>query len=234
MFVLLLALASPPAAAPAPTLSVGDTWTYDRVYERGSAGFDERRVDLRIDRVGAETMVVGIKPSGAPRDFEDHLSGLDWSQRRLLNGQQTVTGRPFAFPMFVGKTWTAEFTDPTVRGRQTSTHTKTSYRVAGLEDVTTPAGVFHAYKVVAEGTLEAQMSAAAGGVSGVTATPSGATTVTHVDRSGPTTAHATTYEELFYDPKVKYFVKTVEEQYDSNNVRVSRMTQTLQGFKVAP
>ena len=150
-----------------------------------------------------------------------------------MDGQQTVTGRPFAFPMSVGKTWTADFVDPTVHGRQTSTHVRTSYRVAGLEDVTTPAGVFHAYKVVAEGTLEAQLSAASTGVGGVTTTPSGATTVTHVDRSGPTTLHATTYEEFFYDPRVKYFVKSLEEQYDSNNVRVSRMTQKLKSFKVA-
>ena len=136
--------------------------------------------------------------------------------------------------MFVGKTWTADYVDPIPHGRQTSAHFKTTYRVTGLEDVTTPAGAFHAYKIVAEGAGEGQMMAATGGVAGVSSDATGASTVTHVDRSGPRTVHVTTYDEFFYDPRAKYFVKSVEEQYDSNNVRTSRMTQTLQAFKVAP
>ena len=96
---LVFAMAlTPSGAAPAPTFAVGDAWTYDRVFERGSAGFDDRRVDLRIDRLGIETMVVGIKPSGATRDFEDHITGLDWSQRRLIDGQRRSPAVRSRFP----------------------------------------------------------------------------------------------------------------------------------------
>ena len=194
----------------------------------------ERRVDLRIDRIGVDTMVIGIKPTGATRDFEDHIGGLDWSLRRLIDGQQTVTGRPFSFPLTVGKTWTADFIDPTTHGRQISAHHRNRYRVTGMEDVTTPAGTFHAYKIVVEGEIEAQFAAAASGVAAVTSTPTGATTVTHTDKSGPTTAHGTEYGELYYDPKVKYFVKTVEDEFNSENVRTSHNTQVLQSYTVAP
>ncbi len=220
--------------APAPNLSVGDTWTYDRVFETGAQGFVERRVDLRIDRIGVDTMVIGIKPSGATRAFEDHIGGLDWSLRRLIDGQQTVTGRPMSFPLSVGKTWTADYLDPSTHGRQLSAHFKTRYRVTGMEDVTVPAGTFHAYKIVAEGEIEARMAPMAAGVAAVTATPDGATTVTHTDKSGPSVVHATSYEEIFYDPKVKYFVKTVEDQFNSENVRTSHRTDVLQSYAVKP
>ena len=68
----------------------------------------------------------------------------------------------------------------------------------------------------------------------VTSTPTGATTVTHTDKSGPTTAHGTEYGELYYSPKVQYFVKTVEDEFNSENVRTSHNVQTLQSYTVAP
>ena len=235
MFLHALALAAVAVeGAPSPNVGVGDTWTYDRTAERGPQGFNDQRLDLRIERVGADTMVVGVKPMGSPRDFEDNIVGLDWSKRRLVDGRQTVTGRPLTFPMTIGKTWSTDYVDPTPHGRQLSAHFTTRYRVVGMEDVTTPAGSFHAYKVVGEGGIEAQFAPAAGAVSAVTATPTGATTVTHLDKAAASVEHATTYEEFFYDPKVKYFVKSVEEQYNKENVRTSRITQTLQAYTVKP
>ena len=31
-------------------------------------------------------MVVGVKPDGAPVNYQDHIVGLDWSQRLLADG----------------------------------------------------------------------------------------------------------------------------------------------------
>ena len=48
--------------------------------------------------------------------------GLDLSQRRLLDGQETVTGQPYPFPLIAGESWTVDYTNPNRSGRQTSAH----------------------------------------------------------------------------------------------------------------
>lgn len=123
--VTVAATASEPVAAPA--FKTGDRWVFDQTIERDTQGFNQQRLDMKITRTGTETMIVGIKRDGSPAAYEDHLIGADWSLRRGIDGQHAATARPFSFPMKVGQTWTIDYTDPVVRGAQTSNHVRRTY-----------------------------------------------------------------------------------------------------------
>lgn len=227
------ALAADPASVPAPAVQPGDTWVYDRTHEQGTNGFSQQRIDLTIDRIDSETMLVGLKVDGAPSAFMDHITGLDWSQRRMVEGRETVTGRPFFFPLKIGSTWTADYVQPRPQGVQTSAHFHTTYKVVGWEDVSVPAGTFHALKIEGNGAAEGQISTPASAVGGAVVTPSGGTTVAHTERAHSSVIHVITYSAFYYVPEIKYYVKCVEEQYNGDNVRTMRDTDTLVSFKAA-
>ena len=216
-----------------PAFKAGDTWVFDQTDEHGQTGFQQRRVDLAIERLDDETMMLGIKLDGAPTAFEDHLVGTDWSQRRVVDGQETTTTRPFSFPMAVGQTWTIDYVDTTRRGPQTSDHVHRTYKVVGWEDVTVPAGTFHALKVEARGVDKGTIEVAASAASAAVAGSGGATTMSHTQRGGAGTLTRATYAEFYYVPALKNYAKSIEEQYDTDNVRVSRETRLLVSFKLA-
>jgi len=226
-------LACAQEVVPAPALQVGDAWVFDRTFEKGANGFSQRRVDLKVDRISADTMLVGLKLDGAPTAFMDHMIGSDWSQTRLVDGKQTLSGRPFAFPLSVGKTWVVDFFDTNPHGLQKTTREHTLYKVIGWESVTVPAGTFRALKIEGDGTLQAEMAPSATVVNAAGASPSDGTAITQVKRLPARTVTVTRHEELYYAPQVKYWVKHVEEQYDSENVRTKRDTDTLVSFTPA-
>jgi len=231
MMILALAASSADPAVTAPTLSTGDSWVYDRRTQRGTTGFVDNRVELRIDRVDADQMLVGIKPEGAPGDFEDHITGLDWSIRRMIEGKQTVTARPFAFPLAVGKNWTTDYMDGQPHGNQQSIRSHVTYRVVGWEDVTVPAGRFHAIKVEANGETEVALAHVA---SQTIVSAPGAAAISSSAGSGPTTVDQTFHNILYYSPEVRYFVKTIREDYNANDVLIQRETEELVSFTPPP
>lgn len=225
------ALAQDAGPVPAPALKVGDAWVFDEVNERGTTGFNQRRLDFLVERLDGETMAIGVKPDGAPTNYEDHIVGADWSQRRMVDGHNMVTTRPFEFPMKIGQKWTVDYVDPLRRGNQLSAHIHRTYTVAGWQDVTVPAGSFHAIKVVADGVDEAQVEVPAMAGTASVAGSGGATSVAHAQRGGVGKVVRGTHAELYYVPSVKYLVRSIEEQYNADNVRVSRMTLNLVSFK---
>lgn len=214
----------------APAFKVGDSWVFDDVIEKGPTSFGEARLDFVIERLGDGTMTLGIKRDGAPAAFEDHIVGTDWSQRRLVDGQETVTTRPFEFPMSVGRRWTVDFVDRTRRGSQLSAHIRRTYSVIGWEDVVVPAGRFHALKVEAQGVDEGTIEVPNSAGSGVIASASGSTSISHAQRGGIGKLVRVTHSEFYYVPSIKNYVKSVEEQYSTDNVRISRQTRTLASF----
>jgi hypothetical protein len=216
----------------APDLVAGDSWVYDDTHERGTTGYSQQRVDLAIQRVGNDTMIVGIKPDGAPINFENHIVGLDWSNRLIVDGKEIITGRPLAFPLTKGKTWVSESKDSEQRGRQTYTHWRRSYKVIGWEDVKVPAGTFHALKIQSESTGDAWVAPITTMTNAVAATAGDSTSISHTHASRATLVHVIEYSDFYYAPEVKYFVKTVDEQYNSDNVMTGRNTRALVSYKV--
>jgi hypothetical protein len=233
MIVPLAALASVPTSIAAPDLKPGDSWVFDRSTERGTSGFSDQHVNLKIEHVGVDTMVVGVKPDGSPNDFEDHVVGSDWSQRRIIDGKQTATAQPLAFPLEVGKTWTNAFVDSKHYGTQVSAEHQTTHKVTGWEDVTTPAGTFHAIRIESDDKVKAQFIAANAAVGGAVATADGATIIARTNNAGPHTEYAEILSTFYYVPEIKYWVKSVEDAYNSDNVRTRRQTNMLISFKPA-
>ncbi len=238
MTVAAVFLAGPALAAGgnvvAPTFGTGDSWVFDQTVEKGAAGFGETRLDMMVDRVGDDgTMVVGLKRDGAPTAYEDHQVGTDWSQRRVIDGEAQRTTRPFAFPMRVGKTWTVDFDDPARRGNQSALHVHRTYTVESWETVTVPAETFQALKVKATGIDHATIDVPNMAAGGVAANGEGAMTVSRAVRGGRRQLTVQSYGELYYVPQVKNFVKSVEEQYNTDGVRVVRNTKVLVSYRLS-
>ena len=217
----------------APVFLAGDSWVFDHAVEKGPTGYAATRLDEIIERVGDDTMVVGIKRDGAPTGFEDHVVGRDWSQRRIVDGEQTTTVRPFSYPLRVGKTWSVEFRDPTRRGQQLSAHVRRTYTVVGWRDVTVPAGTFRALEVQAKGIDEGVIEVPNVAASGVATEPGEGSAFSTMRRGGRGTLTRATYTELYYVPAVKDYVESTEEQYTPDNVLVSRTTEKLVSFTSA-
>jgi len=226
-----IAAAPLPVGAPAPTFQPGDTWVFDRTHEQGANGYTDERIDLKIESLNSDSMVVGIKADGAPQGFEDHIFGLDWSQSRTFDEKPTIIGRPFSFPMNVGSAWSVDFTDPRQKGTKLSDHVHTDYKVVGWEDVTTPAGVFHALKIETNGFEEVKVVLPASAASSAVTTPSGAAALSQVQRQRIGVVRIELRDKIFYVPSIKYYAKIIQEVYNSDGVRTKRHTDTLVSFK---
>jgi hypothetical protein len=218
-------------AVAASVLEVGDNWVFERTIDRGPDHVAHRRVDLRISRIDENAMLVRAKSRGTLTTDQDYRVGLDWTQTRVLDGQPTVTGRPFKFPMAPGDSWTVEFRQAELHDGQTNTHWNVLYQVVGWTDVTTPAGSFHALEIKETGSTEAERT--------ISQTVSATTSATHRRPTARDQAkHAlrqliknTVYGEFYYVPSIKYYVKYVQEQYDTDNVRTGRDEDVLVSFK---
>ena len=163
----------------------------------------------------------------------EQLAGPDWSRRRSVNGAETVVNEPLSFPLSIGKSWQIEYTEAHPNRVHSSEHFRTPYKVIGWEDVTVPAGTFHALKIEAEGQWSAIMAPAVTNVSGARVDAQGATTVMQSSRAGGATFSGRTYKAFWYVPSVKRWVKSVEEYYDTNERRTERYTDELESYKVA-
>jgi hypothetical protein len=222
---------SNPVSVSAPQINEDDSWIFERTRDRGRNGFSRQRFDLIIQRVSSNNMIVGVKPDGSPADYVGHMCNLDWSQAKIFNGKETPTGRPFSFPLTAGKTWTSDFTDPRAHGTVTSLHFHNVYKVVGWQDITVQAGKFRALKIEMDGTMQAHTAATATVAGGAAVGDGDDATAVNIQRSGPKIIDMTNYGEFYYVPSVKYFVKSVEEQYNTDNVRVRRDVQELVSFK---
>ena len=211
----------------APVFSEGDNWVFEQTTEKGTAGFQQVRLSETVERLDGATMVVGVKPDGAPTSPVDQVMGQDWSKRRMVDGEQTVTARPFNFPLQVGKTWSVDFHDDTRRGNQLSLHVRRTYTVVGWEDVNVPAGTFHALKVEARGVDEGMIEVPSVAVAGGAVEPGRGASFSSMRRGGRGKMTRGTYGALYYVPALRNFVESVEEQYNDDDVRVSRVTLKL-------
>ena len=230
---LMATASAEPPVVPGPAFKTGDAWIFDETEQQGVSGFGQRRIDLTIERTDGATMLVGVKRDGAPTAYEDHVVGSDWSQRHVINGQETPTTRPLNFPMKVGQNWTEDFSDTTRRGMQTSLHVHRTYKVAGWEDVTVPAGTFHALKIEATGTSDAVFVTPNAVIGGATTSPLGGSTFTRSQRGGTASRSVRDHDVFYYVPAVNNRVKSVEEQFNSEDVLVKRQTGVLVAYHPA-
>lgn len=239
---VVLLLAAPGTAAPAPepavvaqpTYRVGDTWTFDRTHEVTPNGFKQERVVITVSRVDSDDVLLALALMGSPGAPHEQLLNPDLSSRILVDGAPGVGERYVAFPLKLGATWTEDYVDPQAQGVQSSAHITSTSKVVGWEDVTTPAGVFHALKIESHGKIMAQVALPAFAGSAASATPYGGTAISHSQRAISGTLTVTTFRQVYYAPEVKTYVKTVFEHYDAQGVMNHRDTNMLNAYKVAP
>lgn len=219
---------------PQPRVSANDTWTYQYTAETRTAAWRQTRVENTVVRASANEIVLSNKTVGSSMPPNEGLVGADWSRMRSVNGRETVVNRPFAFPLAIGKSWEVDYTEtPPANRAHSSEHWHSNFKVTGWEDVTVPAGTFHALKIEAEGSWTAVLAPAVSGASGARVDARGATTVIQTNRTTAAPYSGRSYKAFWYVPAVKRWVKADEEYYDSGGVRNEKYVSELVSYKVA-
>ena len=228
--VFLAAAGDPPSVA-TPKLHANDTWTYVATVENRT-GWHQARVETILDHASAMSIAISNKQVGAPTPPVEEIFGPDWSRIRSVNGKETIVNRPLAFPLTVGKTWTLAYMEEHPNRAWLRRQVHLTYTVTGWEDVTVPAGTFHALKIEGEGQWTGTTAPHVAAAAGSRVDAAGATTVTQTARSGPTTVTGRIYRAYWYVPAVKKWAKSQEEDYTPGGIRNERLTNELEAFKV--
>lgn len=119
-----------------PTYKNGETWVFT-AKEGGSIGSRSNPIDgnYELSIVDGKLRIVAV--SGSQKDeVEPRPAALIG----LLG-----FGRNLSFPLTVGKQWTFDYKNAPVGGKATAR--TITYEVKGIEQVTTPAGTFRAFKL---------------------------------------------------------------------------------------
>jgi hypothetical protein len=186
-----------------------------------------------VTHANAEAIGIAVKVVGSTAPPVEQLLGPDWSRVRSVNGHTTVVNRPLAFPLSVGKTWTIDYVEDHPNRQHTSEHYHTPYKVVGWEDVSVPAGTFHAIKIEADGEWSAAIAPGVTAASGARVDAQGTTTVVQTNRITPSTVSGRTYHAFWYVPSIRRWVKSVEEYYGAGGVRNASYKSELESFKPA-
>lgn len=219
-------------SAGAPSVRANDTWTYRNTVQR-RGGWHQADIAFTVTRVESGTIALDVKQAGSPMPPHEVLADRDWSRTRSVNGHLTVVNRPLAFPLSVGKTWLIDYTEDHPNRQHSSEHFHTVYKVVGWEDVSVPAGTFHALKIEGEGQWSAAVAPAVAAVSGARVDAQGTTTLMQTRRITPRVATGRLYKAFWYVPAAKRWVKSLEEYYDSNGVRNEMYMDELESYKVS-
>ena len=214
----------------APPLHPGDSWTY----EDGNEVHGNTRTThdvITLVRAEKTMIIVNVNAAGATGPGREQILGPEWSRVRSVNGQQTTVNRPLAYPLARGKTWAVDYSEATPADRR---HLRESwhmtYRVGSWEDVSVPAGTFHALRIEADGTWTADLPANVAVARG--RAPNGAN-VAVATTQGARTASGRTLKTFWYVPEVRRWVKSEEDIFDSNGARTSHATSNLEAYALA-
>lgn len=221
----------------APIMKEGDSWVYSLTEEKsvnGAMSSSTRKWENSIVRVGSKDMAVASKSTDSNMPPTEKLRNLDWSTVENVGGKLTVVSKPFDFPVAVGKKWEINYVRTNQSPKVKSEKNVVSYTVLGWQDITTPAGTFHALKIEAddEWTQEYNEVAATASSTVAAGQTGSAGLVTANKAYTPPPVSGKTYQVLWYAPEVKTYVKFVYESYQANGLLAKRTTELLDSFKV--
>lgn len=231
-FLLAFAPDAYAAAVSQPTFTVNDSWSYHQFAQKKGAASDAH-ITVSVMRIGSDSIVVTTKTAENPDRVQSMMLGLDWSRRRSVNGRETTVDQPFSFPLEVGKTWRLEFTEQNPSPQKLRETDSLPYKVVGWEDITVPAGKFHALKIESEGRWTADVAPRV--LNGALIARHGSalsqTTESQVVRGLRVSGRY--YKCFWYAPEVKRWVKSTEENYSSNGSLSFAVRDELERFDVA-
>jgi hypothetical protein len=216
---------------PTPKLSPGDTWSYVETVETAPSGWRQTHNEVVLLRTTSDHIYYEVKQVGTTQPANEAISGADWSRSRNVNGTETIVNQPLSFPLSVGKTWEVKYTEAHPNVKHQSESFDTRFKVVGSESVEVPAGKFDAIKIEAEGDWTAQTAPMQSATGGTVSTQTGTTVVMQTNRATPVVATGRTYKAFWYVPEIGRWVKSVEEDYNSNGVRNQRFSSELESFK---
>jgi hypothetical protein len=197
-------------------------------------GWRQQRWEIRVDHLSGNMLAIETKQFGAQVAPGQRLVGADWSVQRDVNGKQTVVNRPFAFPLTEGKIWIVDYTQQNPNWDHLSEHFHNAYKVVGWEDVTVPAGTFHALKIEDDGTWDAVVAPSVNTLAGGRVDAQGSTAVAQANRVQAHAVSGRLYKAFWYAPSVKRWVKSVEEFYSASGQRNEAHTGQLVSVSLAP
>jgi hypothetical protein len=219
------------AAAPAPSVKAGDTWTYVSSFERAPSIWRQTHDEITVTRTTGSHIYFEAKQVGSTEAPKELIAGADWSRERSVNGTETVVNRPFAFPLSAGKSWSVDYTEQHPNKMFASQKWSSQYRVVGTESVQVPAGKFDAIKIESEGDWVAQVEPARTVTQAMRVQQGDTAMTTHAVNVGADQQTGRTYRAFWYVPEIGRWVKSVEEYYSSTGVRSERYTTELESFR---
>lgn len=133
-----------PADVPAPTLRVGDEWSYTR--RDTMTGLVDNQVRGRVAGVtGGGYQIAEEWQKGAPVNA---LYDLNLNPLRIGNVDYQPPFQRFSFPLAVGKTWQSELVKRATPVQRYSTVSESMRgTVVGWDRITVPAGTFTALRI---------------------------------------------------------------------------------------
>ncbi|PUA20288.1 hypothetical protein [Glaciimonas sp. PCH181] len=220
-----------------PVLKEGDKWAYSVRVDENKADImrsSTRNWEASITRAGLQTIILASKPVDSNLPPTEASLNADWSVTRSLNGKNTVTSRPYDFPMKPGKTWKLETLENKPDAQAKTQKITLQYTVVGWEDVKVPAGTFKALKIEAEGEWQKEFETrGASANSAVGAATTGATVVIQSHAAfTPPPVSGRIYRAFWYSPEIKRDVKLVTEDMTGNGTLSKRTTEELESFSV--
>jgi hypothetical protein len=216
-----------------PHFTPQDSWIYHQKMQKGDRVV-ESDAELSVVRSDGEDLLAAVKPVGSPRPAVESMFKPDWAKFRGVNGVETVTNRPLAFPLALGKTWTVSYIENNPNPQHVREAFDIVYKVAGWEDVATPAGTFKTLRVEGKGTWIADIQQriqtnAVVAKQGEAVAQSSQNVVQGAQR-----ATGRVYHVVWYAPEVKRWVKSRDETFDSSGQASEREESELTAFHLAP
>ena len=212
-----------------PHFTPQDSWVYHQKIQKGDK-VNENDVELSVVRSDSEDLLIGVKAAGSPRPPVESMYKPDWAKFRGVNGVETVTLRPLAFPLALGKTWTVSYVENNPNPQLVREAVDVVYKVAAWEDVTTPAGAFKTLRIEGKGNWIADMLPRIQTNAVVAKQGAAVAQSTQNVVQGAQKITGRIYHVVWYAPEVKRWVKSQDENFNSSGQASSREETELTAF----
>lgn len=214
-----------------PTFQQTDTWAY-HLSAQANGHVRQSRITISLQRVGSDHIVTKLIDDAFPDRVGGRMYGLDWTVRRSVNGKETIVLQPLSFPLEIGKSWTVKYEEANPSPQKLREIDVHNYRVIGWEDVSVPAGKFHALKIESKGSWTADLMPHL--VNNAVAARQGNVTALSTEKRLTLSqrVRGQYYEAFWYVPAIKRWVKSTEESYTSGGDLASATSTELESYTI--
>jgi hypothetical protein len=216
-----------------PKFTPEDSWVYHETIQKGDKT-EEKDTEISVVRADNQDLLVGIKAVGSSRSPIEVMFRPDWAKFRGVNGVETIVNRPLAFPLAPGKSWSVNFMESNPSPRHLREAIDIVYKVAGWEDVTTPAGAFKALRIEGKGNWVADIAARVQTNAVLAKQGAALAQSTQNVVQGAQRITGRIYRVVWYVPQVKRWVKSRDETLSSTGQVSESVDAKLTAFHVTP